>query len=124
LKHIGIFIIKEKIAYISSPFRGDTYTNTEKARKYSRIAYEHGYTPIAPHLLLPQFMDDNVPAERIDMQKISEVLIRKSYIMFVCGDVITDDMKSEMMYARKVGLTVVPLDGITKVSEYLEKEQR
>lgn len=112
---------KNPIAYISSPFKGDTYTNTEKGRKYSRIAYEHGYTPIAPHLLFPQFMDDSVPAERIDMQRINEVLIRKSYIMFVCGDIITDDMKNEMIYARKIGLTVVPLDGIRQVSKYLER---
>ncbi len=42
--------------------------------------------------------------------------------MFVCGDEITEGMKSEMLYAKRIGLTVVPLQGIVQVKKYLKGE--
>ena len=52
------------IVYICSPFSGDVETNVRSARRYSRFAVDKGYIPIAPHLLFPQFLDDNKPEER------------------------------------------------------------
>lgn len=45
--------------YICSAFSGDMEGNTEKARAYSRFAVDQGAIPIAPHLLLPQFMKED-----------------------------------------------------------------
>ncbi len=39
-----------KKVFICSPFRGDRQGNTERAAGYSRMAYEKGCLPIAPHL--------------------------------------------------------------------------
>ena len=47
------------IVYVCSPFSGDIAGNIANARKYSRFAVEQGYIPIAPHLLFPQFLNDN-----------------------------------------------------------------
>ena len=113
---------KRPIAYVCSPCAGNITKNTAKAKEYSRIVYEHGYTPIASHLLFSQFINDNIPEERSEVIRMNQVLIRKSRIMFVCGDEITDDMKSEMLYAKRIGLTVVPLDGIVQVEKYLKGE--
>lgn len=52
------------IVYICSPYAGDVESNTAAARRYSRFAVDAGYIPIAPHLLFPQFLDDNKPKER------------------------------------------------------------
>ena len=52
------------IVYICSPFSGDVETNVANARRYSRYAVDKGYIPIAPHLLFPQFLDDDNPEER------------------------------------------------------------
>ena len=52
------------IVYICSPFSGDVETNVRSARRYSRFAVDKGYIPIAPHLLFPQFLDDDNPQER------------------------------------------------------------
>ena len=52
------------IVYICSPFSGDVETNVANARRYSRFAVDKGYIPIAPHLLFPQFLDDDNPQER------------------------------------------------------------
>ena len=46
------------IVYICSAFSGDVEGNTMKARAYSRFAVDQGMIPIAPHLLLPQFMKE------------------------------------------------------------------
>lgn len=54
------------IVYVCSPFSGDVAVNTVNARKFSRFAVEQGYIPIAPHLLFPQFLNDNDLTERWD----------------------------------------------------------
>ena len=51
------------LVYICSPFSGDIEGNTEKARKYSRFAVDEGAVPLAPHLLLPQFMSEKSERE-------------------------------------------------------------
>ena len=53
-----------KLIYICSPYRGDIAGNTKLARDLCRRAIEHGYTPLAPHLLYPQFLDEADPAQR------------------------------------------------------------
>lgn len=121
---------KRPIAFVCSPFAGKMQINTKKAQEYLRTIFDHGYTPIAPHLLFPQFLDDGIPEERSESIKMNSVLIRKSHIMFVCGDEISEGMKTEipspfglgqtLIYARSVGLIVVPLEGIIRIEEYLK----
>lgn len=50
--------------YICSPYSGDVEINVKLAREFSAYALGFDVMPIAPHLLFPQFMDDNVPSER------------------------------------------------------------
>ena len=52
------------IVYICSPYAGDVSKNVENARNYSRFAVDKGYIPVAPHLLFPQFLNDNNAKER------------------------------------------------------------
>lgn len=63
------------MVYICSPYSGDTQYNTEQAKKYSRFAYEQGAIPMTPHLLYPQFMCDENPAERKDAMHFNYVLL-------------------------------------------------
>lgn len=46
------------MVYICSAYSGDEEGNVIKARKYSRYAVDEGVIPMAPHLLLPQFMEE------------------------------------------------------------------
>ena len=57
--------MRKKI-FICSPFRGDVEGNSEKAAGYCRRAYEEGHLPIAPHLLFPQFLNEDSLKERAD----------------------------------------------------------
>ena len=46
------------LVYICSPYSGDIAANTEKAKRYCRFAVDNHAIPIAPHLLFPQFMNE------------------------------------------------------------------
>ena len=59
--------MKNKLAYICSPYRGNAYKrirNIAYARHITRVALELGYTPITTHLYLPQILNDDIPAQR------------------------------------------------------------
>ena len=52
------------LVYICSPYSGNVEENVNKARSFCRFALEQNCIPIAPHLLFPQFMDDEDIEER------------------------------------------------------------
>ena len=109
-------------AYVCSPFAGDTRTNTKKARAYCRKLYELGYTPISPHLLFAQFLEDDIPAERKDGLDMAEELLRRCRVVVVCGKDISDGMTSEIALAKRFGIVTTTLEGITKISQCLKSE--
>lgn len=59
--------MKNKLAYICSPYRGNAFQrirNIAYARHITRVALKLGYTPIATHLYLPKILNDAIPAQR------------------------------------------------------------
>lgn len=88
------------IVYICSPYAGDIESNTEAARRYSRFAVESGYIPITPHLLFPQFMDDDDPAERELGLFFGNALMSKCSEVWVFGERISNGMAAEIKRAR------------------------
>lgn len=95
-------ILKEKkfmpLVYICSPYRGEREKNEEKARMYSRVALQKNCIPFAPHLLYPQFMDEDV--ERSKALYMGKVMLDKCAEVWVFGDNITAGMKGEIERAR------------------------
>ena len=90
------------LVYVCSPYRGDVEKNIDAARKYSRFTFEQKNIPITPHLLYPQFINDNDLFERnIAIHKINYVLIGLCKEMWVFGDVITEGMEREILIAKK-----------------------
>lgn len=84
------------IVYICSPFSGDVETNVANARRYSRFAVDKGYIPIAPHLLFPQFLDDNDPAERELGLFFGNAIMSKCSEVWVFGSYISSGMETEI----------------------------
>ncbi len=107
--------MKRPLAYICSPLRGNYPGNTEKARQYCRKVYEAGYTPIAPHIFFPQFLNDAIPEERKDGMDMSCQLLRRCHVLVVCGDSISDGMMNEIAMAGRLNITATTLDGILTV---------
>ena len=100
-----------KLIYICSPFRGDTAANTEAAQRYCRDAYEKNCIPVAPHLYLPRFLNDDVPEERDLALRIGLRLIDYCSEVWVHGDRISNGMRGEIDYATTTGKKVVYLPG-------------
>jgi hypothetical protein len=88
------------IVYICSPYSGDLERNTRAARNYSRYAVDKGYIPFAPHLLFPQFLQEDKPKERQLGLLFGNALMSKCAEVWVFGSRITPGMETEIKRAR------------------------
>ena len=86
------------IVYICSPYSGDIETNTEKTKAYCRYAVQEGQVPVAPHLMFPQFMDEE--KERELALQMDLVLLEKCDELWVFGKTMTSGMRAEIAYAK------------------------
>lgn len=89
------------LVYVCSPFSGDTEANIKNARRYSRFAVERGYIPLAPHLLFPQFLNDNDMTERELGLHFGNVLMSRCAEVWVFGETISAGMDAEIRRARR-----------------------
>lgn len=92
------------LVYICSPFSGDISGNIDRARRYSRFAVESKAIPIAPHLLFPQFMDDD--AERELALFMDMVLLGKCEELWVFGELVTEGMSAEIAKAKRKNMKI------------------
>lgn len=103
------YIIKK--IYVCSPFAGATKEETECNITFAREAckfvvnYNPGqpYMPIAPHLLFPQFLNDNSELERgigknFGLNLISSLCDE----VWVFGDKLSTGMAEELAFARYI----------------------
>ena len=88
------------LVYICSGYAGDIEKNTYRARAFSRFAVEKRYIPIAPHLLCPQYIDEET--ERWLGLKMGIVFMGKCEEIWVFGDVISEGMAAEIEKAKKM----------------------
>nr|DAV46423.1 MAG TPA: CMP/hydroxymethyl CMP hydrolase [Caudoviricetes sp.] len=92
------------LVYICSPFSGDISGNIERTKKYSRYAVDSKAIPIAPHLLFPQFMDDD--AERELALFMDMVLLGKCEELWVFGELVTEGMSAEIAKAKRKNMKI------------------
>ena len=72
----------------------------EGARCYCRWVSEQGYTPIAPHLLFTQFLDDGIPEQRDRGMKHALDLIEYCDELWVFGPHLSEGMQAEINLAN------------------------
>lgn len=106
------------LVYVASAYSGDVTTNTEKAKQYCRFAMEQGQIPMAPHLMFPQFMNDDDPDERELAIFMDVILLGKCDELWVFGDTISAGMSVEIDVAKKRKQTIRYFN-----SKYEEVEQ-
>ena len=94
------------VVYICSPYSGDVETNVRNARRYCRFAVEQGYIPIAPHLLLPQFMRDSNLDEHDLAIFMDLVLLSKCAELWVFGGRVSSGMETEIAKAKRKRMTI------------------
>ncbi|WP_426705010.1 DUF4406 domain-containing protein [Corynebacterium auriscanis] len=98
------------LAYICSPFAGDTEANIRLARRMCAAAVSRRRIPIAPHLLFPQFMDDTKPAERELAMFFNRILLSKCEEVWVYAPRISPGMRTEACWARHLDIPIRFLD--------------
>lgn len=92
------------LVYICSPFSGDIEGNIKKAREYSRFAVAQGAIPLAPHLLLPQFMSEQT--ERELAMFMDMVLLGRCEEIWVFGKQISNGMAAEIEKAKQNNMKI------------------
>lgn len=95
-----------KKVFICSPYRGDVKENAKIAGEFGRFAAMCDYVPVIPHLVFPQFLDDNDPQERILGITLGAELLKVCDMMWVVGSKITKGMQFEIDAAKVLKLPV------------------
>ena len=93
-----------KLAYICSRYSGDTVGNAAKAVRYSRFAVDEGVIPLAPHLLLPLYMDE--ATERAKAMEMDLVILGRCDELWVFGREWSEGMKAEIEAAGRLGMKI------------------
>ena len=93
-----------KLVYICSRYSGDTEGNTAKAVRYSRFAVDEGVIPLAPHLLLPLYMDEE--KERGKAIAMDLVILGRCDELWVFGEEWSAGMKAEIEAAGSLGMKI------------------
>lgn len=92
-----------KTVFICSRYRGNVVENEKKAIAYSKQASKAGYVPLAPHLLLTRFLNDQNPDERIQSLTMGQELLKRCDEIWVYGPAIPQGMKYEIDAAKELG---------------------
>ena len=108
-----------KVVFVCSPYAGDVEANTRRARRYCRFAVDQGYIPIAPHLLFPQFLNDDDPHERELGLSFGNALVSKCHEVWVFGRTISSGMVAEIEQAKRKNITIIYFDEKCEVVEYI-----
>lgn len=98
-------MVERKKVFICSPFRGDVEGNSVKVAGYCRMAYEGGHLPIAPHLLFPQFLNEDSLKERTDGISMGLELLLGCDEMWVFEET-TEGMEQEIRFAVEHGIHI------------------
>lgn len=95
-----------KLIYIASPYAGEIEQNVAFAKAACRYAMAEGHTPVAVHLLYPQFLDDGDPAQRAAGLAMGHRVLEACQELWVCGDCISTGMAHEITEAEKLGIPI------------------
>ena len=106
---------KKDLVYVCSPLGAETpeqvRANMQRARMYmDDVSKRYNCRAIAPHAILPEYLDDHVPEERALGLEFGLDLLKICKKMVVCGTVISNGMKKEIELARQLGIEVIYQD--------------
>jgi len=94
-----------KRVFVCSPF-GGSERNLEMAKSYCLAVAKGGNACYAPHLLCPQFLDDNSPSDRDLGISIGLKFLAVCDEMWIFGNEVTSGMIREIKFAREKGIII------------------
>ena len=96
------------IVYICSPYSGDVAKNKKIASEMCYQAARAGHIPVAPHLLLTDYLDDNDPTQRAAGTMAGITLLKRCDEMWVYPDHgISKGMAMELEIAKKERVPII-----------------
>ncbi|MDP9801518.1 hypothetical protein J2S49_001594 [Arcanobacterium wilhelmae] len=98
------------LVYICSPYSGDTDSNLELARRICTHAVKAMKIPLAPHLLFPQFMNDEDQDDRELAMFFNRVLLSHCEAVWVYTPRVSAGMRLEIDWAHALELPIRYID--------------
>ena len=93
---------RRRRVYVCHPFANDPAGNIERVRAISQFLIDDGALPIAPHLYLPQLIDETTGREQA-LALCLELLATCDEVR-VFGDLVTEGMERELREAKRLGI--------------------
>ena len=121
------------LVYICSPFRGETGSKAEMdanvavALEACRKAVAKGFTPIAPHLFFPRFLDDCDPVERDQGIQAGLDILSSCEELWVIGKTRSSGMQAEIREAIRMGKPIIQFindSHLLKMRDLKDRERR
>lgn len=112
---------KKPWAYVTAAWSKDKSSAKRSARRYCRMLYEAGYTPICPLLSLPAVLDVSVADEYKDYMEMSEDLLRRSRLLVVCGTVMDESVLVDIATAKRFHVVSSTMRGVLSVDKSKNK---
>lgn len=118
--------MESRLVYIASPYAGDIEKNVAFAKAACRYAVAQGCTPVAVHLIYPQFLDDCVPKEREAGLRMGWRVLAACDEIWLCGERMSAGMKAEEAEAKRLGIPIrkVPSSDICFLPKQKEGQSR
>lgn len=104
--------------YIVSKYAGDVETNVADAVRYCKFAISRKRIPVASHLLYPQMLDDNNPADRELGTLFGLALLHTCREVWVFGNKFSEGMKNEIFEAKRQNKIIRYYDSNCKEVSY------
>ena len=111
------------LAYVCSPYIGDSRFNSQKAKEYSRKIYDAGFNPLAPEHILSHYLADRLPKDPSGKKDFAQVLLRGCRVIVMCGDVVTSEMSDDLGLAARLNIVYTSLNGVMDVAKCLGVKQ-
>ncbi len=111
------------LVFVCSPLRGNLLLNQKKAKYYCKILLNLGYTPIAPHLFYPQFLDPTHKEEDALGFNSGLTLLKRCDKIVIFGD-CSIGMQTELDFIKLHNLTIeqVFIRGLSDTVEENDEE--
>ncbi len=96
-----------KLIYVASPYRGDVKANIDFAKRMAMFVIENDGCPFVPHLMYPQFLDDNVEEERaLGIELDCDIIAKCDELWAFVDNGLTEGMQHEIHFAMEHDIPV------------------
>ena len=93
-----------KLVYICSPYRGDKEKNTERAKRYCRMADIYSELPIAPHLFFTTYLNDDSFMDRTSGMLMGLELLKYCSEVWIFCNELSEGMIKEIKRAKELNI--------------------